>query len=186
MGLSQRTRTALGIGKGGKIDFTKAKAVPANLKLKTLGESNDPLYHDPIRAIGMLRDGLYDFTQMQQKNPSETKVRVVLGPKNYAILTEAEIRQRLREKEKIAQSGIDSEYYKTQIAFTLIKRVAMMREFLNEPDEGDPLLKKQKELFAFYRACELRPVIPELIGSNRPPNNLKEIKGTAAPATKSR
>ncbi|MBP7844809.1 MAG: hypothetical protein KA116_08335, partial [Proteobacteria bacterium] len=86
------------------------------------------------------------------------------------LMSKDDLEKDIKALETKLDKEVDDGYYKMQLALALIKRLGLMLDFLNRPDEGDPMLAKQKKLFAWYRSCELQRLVPLLKDGAREPN----------------
>ena len=179
IGLSENVKKHLGLNERCEVNFAAAKVLLARPLVndaneirnsKTIGHPLDQ--KTKIFALGLvntiklgvgtggdagiLENSLFELDQQLQKDPMKNRFDVYGNGKS--ILTETQIRQRLIHTQQNIERILNGEYHKTQVVLVAIKRLGLMLDFLHNPD----IHPRMKELFCFYRACELQPFLPKV------------------------
>lgn len=149
--LSQASRAFIGIDATGRIDFRRAIAA---CQESTLGETWEWWHtwtsvRNQCEYLKEIYDSKSKGTPVQTSFVRDDELES-LSLADIATLYRRGF-QKLREMEQ-------SEREEMQKALVLVKRLGLMLDFLNDP----VVPQKRKDLFAWYRAAELTPLLPNL------------------------
>lgn len=153
MSLGEGNRAILGLGESGRIDFARAAQTCNEASLGMLGKRSQVEY--------ALR-GDYKALTTELEKLSKAPNSKVVDLEKFGRLTKGEIAKKQAELSARIVQIQDSDYGEIQKAMVLIKRLGLMLDFLNDAD----VPQKRKELFAWYRANELMPLMPRTHVSN--------------------
>ena len=155
-------------GATGKINLERAKIAATDKEiLSTFGYRNEALYNQN-NELQTLKAHLYELNKSFKKDGTNKIMVHFYNPSK--LMSKDDLEKDIKAIETKLDKEVDDGYYKMQLALALIKRLGLMLDFLNRPDEGDPMLAKQKKLFAWYRSCELQRLVPLLKDGAREPN----------------
>jgi hypothetical protein len=172
LNLSLENRKYINLKEDGKIDF---EAVSNFLKQPRVAHeiAGRDLAGSPSWSLGwvnkiikneiMTRPALLSYLhEIGQPNedgilPNKVEIRSVYSD-DRLMMTKSEILKAVKKAERDMEAIYDDDYHQLQVALVVIKRLGLMLDFLNRPDV--PL--RLKELFAYYRAAELRPLFPAI------------------------
>ncbi len=188
LGLSSRVKSFLGLNEDSaknkreyQIDFESVKKflkrdtgeayksggeVTDNTTIISLGTINNQIRITSSKAIIYLKS-LYDLDKQMKNDPTNNTIEVLNADTNQKErMNEAQLKTAYQNAQEKFNKVFDEEYHKAQTALVVIKRLGLMLDFLN----NEQLPQKRKDLFAFYRGCELQPLIPKIREAARKPN----------------
>jgi hypothetical protein len=188
LGLSTRVKSFLGLNEDPaknkqeyQIDFEAVKKflnrdtnegyksggeVTENTTIISLGTINNQIQKTSSSASIYLK-ALYELDKQIKKDPSNNTIDVINPESMQKVrMNEVQLKTAYQNAQEKFNKVFDEEYHKAQTALVVIKRLGLMLDFLN----NEQLPQKRKDLFAFYRGCELQPLIPKIREAARQPN----------------
>lgn len=154
MNLSPQTLASLGVGKLGEIEFERVAQASKSSENSSLGVFDAELNTLFEEQFILLYNGYNQFTSSAPELANDLSVKLP----RFGRLKYSQIVTKLRENTARQNQLRNSEHYKKQMVMILVKRLGLMLDFLNDPN----VPQKRKDLFAWYRATELMPLMPPL------------------------